>query len=211
MSGVMAAVEFLHRIQSIVEELRGRAADDLLHPPSEPVIGEARRAATADRGQMITGIPGVRVGAVAHQVAVGIIAQGRTIELGLRVVGIVDRAGFTRHIRWQAHRGEAARGRRPAAVRIISIGQIAQIGGRTGTAPAGAEGDRSHPRVVVVAIRRDHPVGQRQTGAPVGIVVVQPDVLAALGNCGQTVGVVPSVSHLRLPTTCIVLRRPALS
>jgi hypothetical protein len=57
------AVEFLPRIQSIVEELGGRPADGLVHPPPEGVIGErcGRRSSLRNLCQMVARIPRVTV------------------------------------------------------------------------------------------------------------------------------------------------------
>jgi hypothetical protein len=99
----VAAVELLHRIQLIMEELRRRPADGLVHPPPEGVINECcgGRSALRDLRQMVARIPGVRIGPVPRQVAVGIIAQADAVELGLRIISVVRRC-CCRPRRWSA-------------------------------------------------------------------------------------------------------------
>jgi len=98
---------------------------------------------------MIARIPSVRIGPIAGQVAICIVAQAGAVEHALRVVGVVRRAAPARHIGRQRYRPEATGSARPPSVRIVRIGQVAEIRRRTRAAPAGAIGDRRHPRVVV--------------------------------------------------------------
>ena len=63
-----ARSDLLHRFEPVIEELRAHTIDELALPASEPIVAEARRdASPVDGGQLIAGVPGIGVGAVAGQ------------------------------------------------------------------------------------------------------------------------------------------------
>ena len=81
----------LHGVQTVVEEIRGRAVDRLPAPPAGAVVDKARRDGAGDRRESIARIPRVGVGAVARQVAVEVVRQGLRAERELLVVRVVGR------------------------------------------------------------------------------------------------------------------------
>ncbi len=61
----------LHRIQAAVEEGPGGPVHRLAHLLAKRIIWEAGCAAPADGNQLVEGVPGVRIGPNAEEVAAG--------------------------------------------------------------------------------------------------------------------------------------------
>ena len=89
----IAGVEFLNDVDAVVEELGRRAGDGLALSPPGGVVLKTRRYRAVDRGQLVAGVPGVGVGAVAREIAVEVVAvRGRAL-IGEAVVGVECGAG----------------------------------------------------------------------------------------------------------------------
>ncbi len=116
------------------------------------------------------------------------------------VPGIV---GGTAQYRRQIHCREATADPDDAAVRVIAISQIAEIGRRAGTTAVDivAIRDRGHPRIIIVRVAGKHVVGQLHAGGPIGRIVSGKGCAQAPGSLldiGQPVGIVKRIVRLRL-------------
>src|SRR5579885_1046424 len=90
---------------------------------------------------MIARIPAISVRSVAGEIAVEVIAKGRSVERG-HLIGDVE--GVARYRLWNIGLREAARLRRDPSVRIIAVSECNPVGQRQIRAPVGSVIGKSH-------------------------------------------------------------------
>ena len=116
-------VEFLDRVEAVVEKARLGRVDGLARAAALSVVLEARGIPAADGHEPIARIPRVGAGPVADQVAVQIVGQRAAPEAELMVGRVVGGAGQDGR---QARAGPGTPEDCSVAVGVIAVGQRAQ-------------------------------------------------------------------------------------
>lgn len=201
-----AACEFLHYVQSVVEEIRRRPVHRLTSAPPQRVVGEARSRRPGQRRKPTARVPTIREATVAREIAVRIIGQRGTRPVGQTVIRVVGR---TRQRRRKVQAGKGAANLRAPARVVVRVGQGADGGA------AARIGDPGQLVRSIVNVGRDDPVGQGQRRSPAGGIVNESHLRAALRDGGKAVRIVIGVGdgiltrHLEAgaPVRCIVCVR----